>query len=100
MVVQSGMLIMATQQSHILRVSTSRDLEDIPDLEKKGASVRGVYQDPTGSHVLISLESGENYYLHESWRKPKAILKMKGIIATSVVKKMHIAPCFFWFHND
>lgn len=79
---------MGTQQAHVLRVHQDhhRDLEDIPDLAKKEAAVHGVFEDPSGGHVIISLESGENYYLHESWKKPKVIPKMKGVVIGSVVR--------------
>ena len=93
MVAQNGKLIMGTQSAHILRVDLQhpRDLEDIPDLGKRETDkIHAVYQDPTGAHVLISMVAGDNYYLHESKKKPQLVKAMNGIVVSSVVR--FVAP--------
>lgn len=91
MVSQNGMLIMGTDKAHVLRVHQDhhQDLEDIPDLSKRETDrIHAVYEDPTGGHVLISMATGDNYYLHESWKKPKPIPKMKDVVVSSIVRRV------------
>jgi hypothetical protein len=39
--------------------------------------VHGLFFDPTGKHLLISMASGDNYYLYARWKKVKALPKLK-----------------------
>ena len=39
-----------------------------------------VFLDPTGRHLLVSMASGDNYYLSRNSKKPKQINRMKVII--------------------
>lgn len=106
---------MGTSAAHVLRVDLKypKDLEDIPDLEKKAVEIHAVYQvffffvffvqtlvfansmtlhhhpqDPTGGHVLISMVNGDNYFLHESWKKPKVIKALNGVVISSMAWDM------------
>ncbi|KAJ3274967.1 hypothetical protein HK104_003995, partial [Borealophlyctis nickersoniae] len=49
-----------------------------------GDKIRRLFLDPTGRHLLISTESGDNYYLYEKWKKPRILSKFRGIIMESV----------------
>ena len=87
MVASARRMLMGTRDAHIIRVELdhTEDLEDIGDLAKKADTmVKAVYLDPTGAHVLITLSTGDNYYLNESWKKPKPLPKMKDVLVTSV----------------
>ncbi len=78
---------MGTRDAHVIRVALdhTEDLEDIGDLAKKEADrVQSVFLDPLGAHVIITLASGDNYYLNESWKKPKQIPRLKDIVVSSV----------------
>jgi len=39
--------------------------------------IHRIFFDPSGKHLIISLESGDNYYLHARWKKVKALPKLK-----------------------
>ena len=39
--------------------------------------IHNIFFDPTGKHLLISLESGDNFYLNSRWKKVKALPKFK-----------------------
>lgn len=87
MIVASKRMLMGTRDAHIVRIELDHleDPEDIGDLAKKGdLTVTGVFLDPTAGHCLISLSSGDNYYLNDGWKKPKALPKMKDVQVTSV----------------
>jgi hypothetical protein len=81
MVACNKRVIMGTRDAHVIRVALERteDLEDIGDLagKKDAERVQSVYLDPLGAHVIITLANGDNYYLNESWKKPKIMPKMK-----------------------
>ena len=40
--------------------------------------------DPHGRHLLICHESGDNYYLFHKWKKPKLLVKLKGMVLESI----------------
>jgi hypothetical protein len=42
--------------------------------------------DPTGSHLLISTRLEENFYMHATFKKPRALPKMRG----------HVVECVAW----
>ena len=47
-------------------------------------SIAGMFLDPTGQHLLVSMKSGENYYLLYGGKKVKPLAKLKGHRITSV----------------
>ena len=57
-----------------LCVRSNADIEVTKRLEDK---IHNIYFDPTGKHLLISLESGDNFYLNSRWKKVKALPKFK-----------------------
>jgi len=43
-----------------------------------------VFLDPSGSHLIISMTSGDNWYLHQSMRTPKPLSSFKGHVIESI----------------
>jgi hypothetical protein len=43
-----------------------------------------MFYSPNASHLLISCESGDVYYLHQTWTKPRILTKLHSINLTSV----------------
>jgi tetratricopeptide (TPR) repeat protein len=87
MVAASRKVVMGTRDAHVIRVPLDHkeDTEDIGDLSKKEADrVQSVFMDPLGAHVIVSLASGDNYYLNESWKKPKQMPRLKDVVVSSV----------------
>jgi len=88
MVVCNKIVIMALENSHLLRLDETNPskVEEISEISKKspGQTISHLFQDPTGRHVLISMENGENWYLHRDQLKPRAVSKLKGMVICSV----------------
>lgn len=53
-------------------------------MTKKDDKIAKIFMNSSGKHSIISMKSGDNYYLHQSWRKPKVLHKMKGIFIECV----------------
>jgi len=51
--------------------------------------IAGMFLDPSGQHVVISMKSGENYYLLYGGKKAKSLAKLKGHRITSVGWNQH-----------
>ncbi|CAJ0645140.1 10378_t:CDS:10 [Entrophospora sp. SA101] len=83
MAVSNEILIMALETNHILRIDLQQahDVEDIEIPKKPGElKIYKIFFDPTGRHLLITTEQGENFYLFvEKWKKAKALTKFKVI---------------------
>ena len=58
----------------ILTVWWPSDIE-IP--RKSEVKIYKIFFDPTGRHLFITTEQGENFYLFEKWKKAKALSKFK-----------------------
>ncbi|CAG8443250.1 6027_t:CDS:10 [Acaulospora colombiana] len=87
MAVSNEILIMALETNHILRIDLQQahDVEDIEIPRKAGeVKIYKIFFDPTGRHLLITTEQGENFYMFEKWKKAKVLSKFKGIIIESV----------------
>lgn len=86
MVVSSDLLVMALANCHIIRLNLKNpeELEDIEISRRPEDRIHKLFLDPSGSHLIISLESEENYYLNVKWKKPKVMSKMKGIVVSAV----------------
>ncbi|CAG8467025.1 8972_t:CDS:10 [Ambispora gerdemannii] len=87
MTVSNEVLIMALETNHILRIDLQQahDVEDIEIPKKPGeVKIYKIFLDPTGRHLLITTEQGENFYLFKKWKKAKPLSKLKGIIIESV----------------
>ncbi|ORX53539.1 hypothetical protein DM01DRAFT_1046133 [Hesseltinella vesiculosa] len=87
MAVSNNILIIALDIFRILRIDLDNPLE-VEDIEiarkPSDGKIERIFFDPTGRHLLITTDHGENYYLYEKWRKAKHLSKLKGMTITSV----------------
>jgi hypothetical protein len=62
--------------------------------------VKQIFFDPTGRHLIITTENGENYYLFEKWRKTKTLpkFKVKRLKYCKCAKTLFIVGCYHYFH--
>jgi hypothetical protein len=42
--------------------------------------IHRVFLDSTGSHTIISLKNGDNFYLHSRSQRPKKVSKLQGVV--------------------
>lgn len=49
---------------------------EIPRKVSEG-KIYKMFFDPTGRHLIITTETGDNYYLFEKWKKAKHLSKIK-----------------------
>ncbi|KAL1919217.1 uncharacterized protein VTP21DRAFT_1909 [Calcarisporiella thermophila] len=87
MAVSNNKMIMALESFHILRIDLNQahEVEDI-ELPRKPSDgkIRRIFFDPTGRHLIISTDTGENFYLYEKWKKAKPLARLKGIVINCV----------------
>ncbi|KAI8088938.1 Pep3/Vps18/deep orange family-domain-containing protein [Halteromyces radiatus] len=87
MVVSNNILLAVLSNNHILRIDLDNPLqvEEI-DLVRKpnDGKIVSVFFDPTGRHLILSTEQGENYYLYGNWKKTKVLSRFKGLVITSI----------------
>lgn len=80
LVVCNNFLVMAMNSNILLRLDIEHpeqpDEVEIPRAVED--QVHKIFLDPTGKHLVISMESTENYYLSRNSKKPKQIGKIKG----------------------
>lgn len=80
MAVSNNILIVALESYRLLRVDLDNPLE-VEEIEISRKSSDGkiskIFFDPTGRHLIITTDRGENYYLFEKWRKTKPLPKFK-----------------------
>ncbi|KAL8898443.1 MAG: hypothetical protein Q9192_002087 [Flavoplaca navasiana] len=81
--VANNVLILALSTGRILRIDLDSpgDIDDI-DLPKRPQEVgliRSMFLDPSASHLIITTNLGENYYLHTQSRQPKSLSRLKGV---------------------
>jgi hypothetical protein len=57
---------------------------DIEISKRPEDQIHKLFLDPFGNHLIISLETEDNYYLHRNWKKPKLITKMKGVVVDAI----------------
>ncbi|CAG8666814.1 6521_t:CDS:10, partial [Racocetra fulgida] len=84
MAVSNNVLVMALESNHILRI----DLQQAHNVE--------VFFDPTGRHLLITTEQGENFYIFEKLKKAKVLTKFKEIPGNLPYSELH----FFSQYQD
>ncbi|RLN56931.1 hypothetical protein BBJ29_000880 [Phytophthora kernoviae] len=85
--VGNGVLAMGSQEGMLLRCTTdatdsSGTVEEI--MIEPRVAMSNVFIDPTGAHVLVSMENGSNFYLHTGSTRPKKIMKAQALQFTSV----------------
>lgn len=83
MVVMNNFVILAiADQSCILRLrlDSTRDFDVIEISNNPKDSVHEIFLDSTGVHLIVSLKSGNNYYIHARSTRPKHIQKLQCLI--------------------
>ena len=86
--VANNTLLLALQTGRIMRIDleSPSDIDDI-DLPKKPSeigTIRRIFVDPTASHLIISTNLGQNYYLHTQSRTPKALSRLRDVMIDCV----------------
>lgn len=85
--VGNGLMALGSQEGLLLRCSvdatdSSGAIEEI--MIEPRVAMAAVFMDPTGSHVIVSMDNGANFYLHAGATRPKKIMKAQGVKITSV----------------
>ena len=79
-------MIMGSVEGSILRCTTSTKKESAFEeiaIEPK-VPITSVFINPSGNHVILSLDNGNTYYLHSSSSRPKKLVKAQGSRVTCV----------------
>ncbi|KAF7724526.1 hypothetical protein EC973_000903 [Apophysomyces ossiformis] len=87
MSVANNVLVVALDTFQILRIDLDNPLEveAIEIVRKSGDSkITKIFFDPSGRHLIIATDNGENYYLYQKWRRAKQLSKLKGISIASI----------------
>ncbi|KAI8370704.1 Pep3/Vps18/deep orange family-domain-containing protein [Radiomyces spectabilis] len=87
MAVSNNILVVALDTFRIIRIDLDNPLEveDIEITRKPGdGKIVKIFFDPTGRHLIITTDHGENYYLYEKWRRTKQLSKLKGVTISSI----------------
>ncbi|OZJ06836.1 hypothetical protein BZG36_00188 [Bifiguratus adelaidae] len=85
--VSNEILIMALHNFHILRINLQQahEVEDIEIPHKSSDGlIHKIFFDPTGRHLIMTTDKGENYYLYQKWTRTKQLGKLKGLVIESV----------------
>ncbi|KAK9457880.1 Pep3/Vps18/deep orange family-domain-containing protein [Dipodascopsis uninucleata] len=89
MAVSNNILYMAIGSGKILRIDLNnpQDIDDVelPKLKSPGTgTIKNIFLDPTGSHLLVTTSTSENFYLHARSPRAKQLSRLKGNQITSV----------------
>ncbi|KAI8340709.1 Pep3/Vps18/deep orange family-domain-containing protein [Chlamydoabsidia padenii] len=87
LVVSNNILISVLSNHRILRIDLDNPLqvEDIEWVRKANdGRLISVFFDPTGRHLILSTEHGENYYLYGNAKKTKHLTRLKGLMITAI----------------
>jgi len=83
----NNILVVSINKCRVLRIDLGEtyQVEDIEVLPKKSTdSIRNIFLDPTGKHLIIVTNGEDTYYLYEKWKRPKLMSKFSGINIQSV----------------
>lgn len=80
LMVCNNFLVMAMSQGTMMRLDLEHpdDQERVEVFKPGEERIHKMFLDPTGKHLIISLDSSENLYLSRNSKKPKPIAKLKG----------------------
>ncbi|CAO3627960.1 unnamed protein product [Mucor hiemalis] len=87
MTVENNILAAVLDNFRILRIDLDNPLEvDVVDISRKpsASKVTKLFLDPTGRHIIVTTDTGDNYYLFHKWRRTKELAKLKGVVITSI----------------
>ncbi|KAI8064792.1 vacuolar protein sorting protein 18 [Gilbertella persicaria] len=80
MMVENNILAAVLDNFRILRIDLDHPLDvDVVDISRKNTSsqVSQLFLDPTGRHIIVTTDNGDNYYLFHTWRRTKELTKLK-----------------------
>ncbi|KAG0051168.1 hypothetical protein BGZ83_004029 [Gryganskiella cystojenkinii] len=87
MTVSNNIMFMALESMRLLRIDLDKPAEvediEIPRRAQEGRIYK-MFFDPTGRHLIMTTESGDNYYHFKNWKKAKLLTKIKGIVIESI----------------
>ncbi|KAG0169863.1 hypothetical protein DFQ28_011330 [Apophysomyces sp. BC1034] len=87
MAVSNNIMVVALDTFRILRIDLDNTLE-VEEIEitrkPSDGKISKIFFDPTGRHLIITTDHGENYYLYEKWRRTKPLAKFKGVTISSI----------------
>lgn len=46
-----------------------------------------LFLDPTGRHIIVTADNGDNYYLFHTWRRTKELAKLKVLYAQTACRQ-------------
>lgn len=82
-VVSSDMLAMGLASNVIvlIELSHAEQVVKIPIPRKPSEmAIYKLFMDPSGRHIIITSQQGENWYLYRSWKKPRQLKGFKMVI--------------------
>ena len=85
----AGTLVIATSDHRLLRwnLDSSPEPDDVAlrgGSQTESSAVHKVFLDPTGSHTIVTMDNGDNFYAHATSRKARVLHKLRGITIESV----------------
>ena len=86
MSVRNNQLVLAQNQTHVIRINLAKteDIEDIDVSRRPDDKILHLFQDPTGSCVLLSMIGNETVLLRGTEKRGRTLNKLKGISITAV----------------
>ncbi|TMW64247.1 hypothetical protein Poli38472_012869 [Pythium oligandrum] len=87
MSVGNGIMALGSMEGMLLRctVDATDSVGSIEEIMiEPRVAMSNVFLDPSGAHLLISMENGSNFYLHTSNNRPKKIMKAQSTKFTAV----------------
>ena len=84
-------LAIATENETVLwwDTSTASGPKEFDLASKGGRSIEAIFLDPSGHHLIISMVTGDNYYLHSSFDRVRSLKKMSNVYIQSVAWDKH-----------
>jgi vacuolar protein sorting-associated protein 18 len=80
--VGNGVMALGSMEGMLLRctVDATDSVGQIEEIMiEPRVAMSNVFIDPSGSHVIISMDNGSNFYLHKSTNRPKKIMKAQNM---------------------
>ncbi|KAI0051712.1 hypothetical protein FA95DRAFT_1675740 [Auriscalpium vulgare] len=82
--VSSDMLAMGLASNMLVLIELARADQvvkiPIPRNKSTEMTIHKLFLDPSGRHLLITSQQGENWYLYRGWKKPKLLKTFKMVI--------------------
>eukprot|EP01041_Mallomonas_annulata_P005296 gene5296-10590_t len=92
LLLSNNILVISTSDCSILRwnIDSGGDLEEIEVSRKSEDTISKIFLDPTGNHLIISLNNSDIYYLHNKSLRIKKLSKILGNIESVAFNRHHI----------